>query len=192
MSFSLVTIVYDDGNFDAKSTCKRISDVHNSGVASGLAFETIIIDNSKRPIVEIQNLACDINAKYQWCEGYNTYHGQGMNIAANLSSMDAIIYFCSGHCRVIHASWIADILAPLSDPKCGICGTLSVCSYPCVTGVINGNTDWHIQGAITAMRRELLIKFPYGNRFPHTYSDVSMCVTLINAGFKLIDVPSVH
>ena len=194
MSISLVTIVFDDGSFDADSVCKRIADVNASGVVSGLPFELVVIDNSPRPIREIQNLACDFSAKYQWCDGYNTYHGQAMNIAARLAEMDAIVYFCSGHCEVLDHSWLTDIVDPLADPLCGIAGSIGPCLYDRISA---DPKDWkipqkHIQGAICAMRRELMLEYPYGNRFPHNYSDVSMCLTLVNAGYRLVNVPSVR
>lgn len=194
MSFSLVTIVYDDGDFNADAVCQRITSVHASGVASGLPFDVIVIDNSPRPIVEIQNLCGDLNAIHQWNGGFNVYHGGAMNIAAKLSQRDSIIYFCAGHGRVIDPTWIADILAPLADPKCGIAGCMGPCLYDRISA---DPQDWkipqqHIQGAIAAMRRETMLAVPYGNRFPHNYSDVDQCLTLLKRGYYLAEVPSVR
>lgn len=194
MSFSLVTIVYNSGDFDADDVCQRIASVHASGVASGLPVDLIVIDNSPRPIVEIQNLCCDLGAIHQWNGGFNVYHGGAMNIAAKLSQRDSIIYFCAGHGRVIDPTWIEDILKPLDDPKCGIAG----CLGPCLFDRISADPrDWkipqqHIQGAICAMRRETLLEVPYGNRFPHNYSDVSMTLALLKKGYYLANVPSIR
>ena len=191
---SLVTIVFDDGTFYADDVCQRIETVHASGVASGLPFDLIVVDNSPRPITAIQNLCCDLDAIHQWNGGYNVYHGGAMNIAATLSKRAAIVYFCAGHGRVLDHSWIADILAPLADPRCGIAGCLGHCLFDRISA---DPRDWkipqqHIQGAIAAMRREVLLSIPYANRFPHNYSDVSMSLTLLKNGYHLADVPSVR
>lgn len=192
--FSLVTIVYDDGNFNAVDVCQRIRAVHGSGIASGLPFDLIVLDNSPRPITDIQNLCCELNTTYQWNDGYNIYHGGAMNIAAKLSQRESIIYFCAGHGHVIDHSWITDILSPLADPRCGISGSIAPCLFDRISA---DPRDWripqqHIQGAIAAMRRETLLTVPYGNRFPHNYSDVSMTLTLLKKGYYLANVPSIR
>jgi GT2 family glycosyltransferase len=196
MSFSLVTVVYNNESdaFNAEDVCNRISTVHASGIASGLSFDLIIIDNSPRSIDSIKNLACKLNAIYRWNDGYNVFHSGGMNIAAKMSDKDHIVYFCSSHGRVIDHSWITDLLAPLSNPLCGMSG----CTGPCLFDRISPDPadhkrrQWHVQGAIMAMRRDLLLEVPYGNRFPHNYSDVSMSLELLKRGYHFINVPSVR
>lgn len=192
-SFSIVTVVHDSGHFNIADVSQRIRNAHASGVASGLPFEVIVIDNSPTPIPEIKALADELGAIHKFCDGYNTYHGDSMNIAAKLSSMEAIIYLCASHGRVIDHTWIADILAPLADPRVGIAG----CVGPCLFAIVAENPgevinpQIHVQGAVAAMRRETMLKHPYSHRFPFEYSDVKMSLNLLLAGYTLANVPSI-
>jgi len=196
MDVALVSVVHDagDGTFHYEKVSQCITSVHNSAMVYGRQFDLIIIDNSKSPIYEMQRLACSLDAIYKWCDGYNTFHGPSMNMAARMSAREAIIYFCSVHGRVVDDGWLGDILAPLSNSRCGIAGCLASCIFDRVSG---DPVDWHrpqlhIQGAIAAMRRDVLLRVPYSHRFPFEYSDVQMSLSLIQKGFTLDNVDSIR
>ena len=193
MTYSLVTIVHDDGkcNFDAIEN--RIKAVNQSAVVSGSFFELLVIDNSKNKVTRINRLVEELGGMYHWCDGYNTFHGPSMNIAAELVSQEAVIYFCANHGKIFDPSWVQDILLPLEDTSCGMAGCITSCLFDRVSGDPGDRNrrQEHVQGAIAAIRRDTLLEVPYSHRFPFEYSDVIMSLDLVRNGYYLGNVPSI-
>lgn len=189
MTFSLTTIVHQNSDFEFEAVRKRIEDAFESAILTRMDFDLIVIDNSLTPINEIRTLSSRLGAIYRWCDGYNTFYGPSLNMAAEMSNKESLIYFCANHGRMIDPTWISDLLVSLDDPKVGIAGCVAPCPFS-IVGTVR-EPQLHVQGGVFAMRRDVLLAHPFSHRFPFEYSDVRMSLTLLEHGYRLRHVRTI-
>lgn len=154
----------------------------------GPTTQTIVIDNSPQPTEGIVADVC------HWNGGENNFWGGAINQAVQLATGAYFIHFSARRTRVRNQRWMRTILAPLSDPSCGMAGPVQACYYGQQIGETNprpGQPEMHVQQSIFAARTEVLRRFPWGDKFPHVYSDVWQSWSLINGGMHLVNVPDV-
>jgi hypothetical protein len=125
---------------------------------------------------------------YVWNNGRNDAYAGALNRMVSLARYPNFVYVCSGHGKLYDPTWLADILVPLADPRCGQAGTVAVSNYQ---DIGRQGFGWHIQGGLFAARTEVLRKFPYSPKYPHLYSDVWMSRELEDHGYRLMGVPTV-
>lgn len=159
--------------------------------------EIIVIDNSQRRLDRLAELVAGLpwKSRYLWHEGRNLLYGPSLNLAATLAEHPFILYACTHHGRMHDPSWIEDIIAPMwSDDRIAMCGHLFPSSPPGVLGFADtGQPRVHVQGGVLATRTAIIRRFPYHDReWAHGGSDVWQCYRLMNEGFVLHDVPTVH
>lgn len=125
---------------------------------------------------------------YVWNGGRNEAYGGALNRIIRLARYPNFVYICSSHGRLHDPTWLEDILAPLEDPRCGQAGTIAVSNYEYIG---RKGFGWHVQGGIFAARTEVLRNFPYGEEYPHLYSDIWLSRILEDNHYRLAGVPSV-
>ena len=153
----------------------------------GPSTQTIVIDNSP---ARAAGIVADI---HHWNEGVNKFWGGGINIAVQLATGEHMIHFSSQRSRVRDHRWMKALLAPLANPNCGMAGPVQAVRFHLI-GEQNprpGQPEVHIQQSVFAARVKTLKKFPWGETYIHTYSDVWQSWSMIAGGLNLVNVPEV-
>lgn len=152
--------------------------------------EIICVDNSTthdctmvKPLAE-----SGVPFTYVWNGGRNEAYGGAINRMMTLARYPHFVYVCSGHGKLHDPTWLEDIIAPLSEPRCGQSGTIAPSNYE---DIGRHGWGWHVQGGLFAARTEVLRKFPYSAKYPHLHSDVWLSRELEDNGYRLVGVPSV-
>ncbi len=175
--------------------------------ALGQPWKLTVVDNS----AERSDLLAElVGTDYLWQEGRNLMYGPSLNLAVpRHPAADFVLYVCTKHGMMRDTSWIADLLAPFSDPDVMMSGHLRGSNSP--TGVAHDGgpgCEWvrehfkfmegehervpqHIQGGVWMARTGILLRFPYPVQFPHSYTDHLITWQILKAGYKCADVPSV-
>jgi GT2 family glycosyltransferase len=167
----------------------------------GLDAELIVIDNSETTSVQLADALITaeidgIRTRYQWQLGNNLWYGPAMNAAINLASRPYLLYVCTNHGFSRDPSWAMDLLTPLvqDDTRTvAMTGCLQAAGPPEAHGFPATLPQIHVQGGVFAARRDVLRAFPYPDgEYAHWGADIHVCFTLMNAGFTLVDVPTVR
>ncbi len=164
--------------------------------ACRLPAELIVVDNSSRPSPLILSTlaAAGVPHIYRWL-GRNDQYGPAINWAAQVARFDRLIYVCAEHGRMLHPSWLPDIIAPLEDERVGMAGCIQPSGdAPRKVGDIArqpGVRDEHIQGGIFAARTATLRTQPYSAEYAHLYSDLWISAAMQARGLQLVHVPSI-
>lgn len=159
-------------------------------------FQVIIIDNSD----EDKRASCGILDSFRLsyvCKwpGTNIMYGPAMNLAVQTCVYPYLVYMCSNHGQMYDPTWIDDLVMPLTgNERIAMTGSQYPSGDPSKLGFPDDLPQCHIQGGIFAARTEALLKYPYtmDERYIHWGSDVYQGFQLLNAGFILYDVPTIH
>jgi hypothetical protein len=125
---------------------------------------------------------------------HNIGYGGALNKAAAQCRGDVFVYFSSNRAKMYDREWLARIVAPLSDPNCGMAGSVRPCQFdriarrPCDIW----EPQIHVQGGVFAARTAVLRENPWSPYFPQVFSDVYQAWNLIKSGFYLADVAEVQ
>jgi hypothetical protein len=163
---------------------------------SQLDAELIVIDNSDEPsgpLADATVCVPNMIGRYYWQRGDNLLYGPSLNLAVTMTSRPYLLYVCTNHGHARDATWASDLLAPLADPAVGMTGCLQDAGPPENAGFSPDLPHVHIQGGVFAARTEVLRSHPYPDgEYAHWGADIYECFTLMQAGYKLIDVPTVR
>lgn len=188
---TLVTVLYRP---DWNRTGCILRDALGAAEACGFTAELLILDNSPNPTVEALGLAAaDKRVRVIWNQGFNTYIGGALTTAVRESRGDAFVYVCASHGLVNDPTWLADLVAPLTDEKVALAGHVHPCEFNRVAAVPEDiiEPQIHVQGGVWSARTELLRKIGLSHRFPFEFCDVDLSRRCLAAGYQLASVPSV-
>ena len=165
---SLVTITHDPSTV----TLRNVDQILEVARETHPDVETLVIDTSM----------------------HNIGYGGALNQAAAHCRGDLVVYFSSNRARMLDKRWLSRIIAPLSDPNCGMSGCVRPCSFACIAR--QPCDIWqpqiHIQGGVFAARSAVLRENPWSPNFPQVHSDVYQSWNLMKSGYWLADVPEVQ
>uniref|UniRef100_A0A7C4LLN2 Glycosyltransferase n=1 Tax=Schlesneria paludicola TaxID=360056 RepID=A0A7C4LLN2_9PLAN len=117
---TLCTILYQP---DWSRTGKVIEQNLAALDACDLTGELVIVDNSPAPTTPAIGLAAhDRRVRLLWNDGYNLYIAGALSRVLREARGGTLVYFCASHGLVHDLTWLADMLAPLDDPKVGAAG----------------------------------------------------------------------
>jgi hypothetical protein len=163
-----------------------------------LEAELIVVDNSVARLDRLANAVLDngaFEARYCWQGGQNRMYGPSLNLAVSLARHPYLLYACSNHGHSFDPTWPRDLLQPLVDDAAGkvaMAGSLQASAAPADLGFSARLPAMHVQGGVFAARSELLRAHPYPDgRYAHWGSDIYQSFQLMEAGFQLVDVPTV-
>ncbi len=163
-----------------------------------LDAELIVVDNSVARLDRLANAVLHngaFAARYCWQGGQNLMYGPSLNLAAGLARHPYLLYACANHGRSFDPTWPWDLLQPLVDDGAGkvaMAGSLQASSAPADLGFPACLPAVHVQGGVFAARRALLRSHPYPDGpYAHWGSDVYQSFQLMQAGYRLADVPTV-
>ncbi len=164
-----------------------------------LDAELVVIDNSEARLDRLADAVLHtgaIPASYRWNEGKNLMYGPSMNAAISMSTKPLLLYACAAHGQMHDPTWAWDLLQPLvEDPtgKVAMCGSLAESGAPSNMGFPD-SLEWvHVQGGLFAARTEVLRVYPYPESdYAHWGSDVFQGFQLTEAGYRLVDVPTIR
>jgi hypothetical protein len=159
-------------------------------------FEVLVADNSPRydrGLADLLADRCPHPHGYKWNNGLNLQYARAMNLLAAAARHPVFVYVCAAHGRMLDPGWLADLVAPLADPRVAMAGTVLPVVPDERQGFLGGGVEpVHVQGGVFAARTDLLRRFPYDPRFPHLFSDVWVSWKLQREGYQLADVPAVR
>lgn len=167
----------------------------------GFDAELIVIDNSRTTSAELADALITaevdgVRTRYQWQLGNNLMYGPAMNLAITLSTRPYLLYVCTNHGYSRDPSWAMDLLTPLIEDDTrtvAMTGCLQDAGPPEAHGFPATLPPIHVQGGVFAARRDVLRAFPFPDgEYAHWGADIHVCFALLNAGFTLIDVPTVR
>ena len=146
----------------------------------------IIVDHSQTPTTGLL-------VEPHWRGGANGGYGGGINYAANEIREGALVYFSSNRSVMHDSNWIDDITAPLTNPRCGIAGTVAPCSFDRIARRPDDifEPQIHVQGGCWAAMAEVICECPVSPYFPQVFSDVYLSWAILKSGRKLVDVPTI-
>jgi predicted O-methyltransferase YrrM len=159
--------------------------------------EVVVFDNSR---TRLERLACQVEglgavpAAYRWNDGRNLYYGPTLNLAVASSDREFLLYVCANHGRMHHPGWIDDLLAPFvaDDGRLAMAGSYYPSGRPSGLGFPDSLPHVHVQGGVFLARRSVLATHRYpADRLAHWGSDVYESYALMQAGYRLVDVPTV-
>jgi len=158
-------------------------------------FQLIIIDNSY-PCVDIDlRKIKDFGVTLVYLQPTkNLMYGPSINLALEHAAHEFMVYLCTNHGRMNDTTWLQDILDPLvKDPKAAMTGSTYPSCPPSKMGFSTHLPHQHIQGGIFAAKTEILRKYSYtsDSRWIHGGSDIYQSYRLMEAGYKLVNVPSI-
>jgi len=163
-----------------------------------LDAELIVVDNSPARLDRLANAVLDNGAfagRYCWEGGRNLMYGPSLNLAASLARHPYLLYACAAHGQSFDPTWAWDLLRPLiddGDGEVGMAGSLQASGSPADLGFPASLPPVHVQGGVFAARSELIRSHPYPHGpYAHWGSDVYQSFQLMQAGFRLADVPTV-
>jgi hypothetical protein len=161
-----------------------------------LKAEIIAIDNSPRRSWQLAAAVEDNGSfpgRYRWQGGRNLCYGPAMNQAVMLAQYPHLLYVCANHGRCIDPSWPLDLLVPLDRDMVAMTGSLQDSGPPENLGFPPELPPLHIQGGVFAARTELLRRHPYPTgKYAHYGSDIYLSLRLVQAGWQLVDVPTIQ
>jgi hypothetical protein len=181
---------------DVRGALRRISGLLTALRHCQLDAELIAIDNSPRRSWQIAAAVQDNGSfpgRYCWQSGRNLCYGPAMNKAVLLARHPHLLYICANHGKSIDPTWPLDLLEPLADDTVAMTGSLQDTGPPENLGFPPELPPLHVQGGIFAARTELLRRHPYPNgEYAHHGSDIYISLRLVQAGWRLADVPTVE
>lgn len=169
----------------------------------GFDAELIVIDNSERrcekllqAVRDVARPGTEVNHVHHRWQPENPMYGPSLNTAVTLATRPYLLYVCTNHGFARDPSWAMDLLTPLvaDDTRTvAMTGSLQDAGPPEEQGFPATLPHIHVQGGVFAARRDVLRAFPYPDgEYAHFGADLHVCFALLNAGFKLIDVPTVR
>jgi GT2 family glycosyltransferase len=191
MDVTLTTILYQP---DWSRTGKIIEQNLAALEACGVAGELVIVDNSPAPTTPAIGLAAhDRRVRLLWNDGYNLYIAGALSRVLCEARGRKLVYFCASHGLLHDPTWLADMLAPLDDPKTGAAGCVLPCEFnrvaACPADIIEPQV--HVQGGFWSARLDVLSELGFSHRFPFEFCDVDLSRRLIAAGYQLANVPTI-
>lgn len=188
---SAVMIAY---NNEYKALIRLIRDLMPA--LRGFDAELIVVDNSAQRCQLLAEAVARARVEHHYCwqNGENLYFGPAMNVAVKLARHPYLAYVCTNHGHSYHHSWLADLIAPLlADETVAMTGTIAAAGPPANMGFDPSLPEVHIQGGVFAARTDALRAHPYPNgAYAHGGADLYECFSLLAAGHKLVDVPTVR
>ena len=164
-----------------------------------LDAELIIVDNSVARLDRLANAVLEngtFDADYRWQGGENLMYGPSLNLAVSLARHPYLLYACANHGQSFDPTWPWDLLQPLVNDgtgKVAMTGSLRPSCAPAALGFPACLPAVHVQGGVFAARTELLRSHPYPDgQYAHWGSDVYHSFRLMQAGWRLVDVPTVN
>ena len=158
--------------------------------------EVIVVDNSPTRSPSLEGNLADIpgvDGRYYWQGGANLWYGPAMNLAVKLATKPYVLYVCTNHGHSIDPTWALDLLAPLADETVGMTGCLQDAGPPEACDFPETLPHLHVQGGVFAARRDVLLQYPYPDgQYAHFGADLCECFQLMQAGFRLVDVPTIR
>ncbi len=174
---------------------------------TGLNTVVTVVDNS---VTSSDDLSRRFGNDYVWNDGKNLMYGGAINQAVARVPSDFVLYCCSRHGRAYDPTWVIDILSPVVKlPEVGQAGHLMGSNSP--QGLVQWagpGYEWvkdkywfeeggtqvvppHVQGGVFAAKTELMLRFPYPEKFNHMYSDHILTWEILKAGFKVYNIPTI-
>lgn len=154
--------------------------------------QIIVIDNSPRCSWHLAYAVAGAGGEYHWQGGTNLFYGPAMNRAVKLATHSRLLYVCSNHGEARDPTWPDDLLAAIDDPQVAMAGTLWPSGDPLAVGFSNDLPRHHVQGGVFAARRDALLEHPYPEgEFAHYGADLVVCFQLMEAGYQIVDVPTI-
>lgn len=203
----IVHVVLICFNNDQQTLLRWDHDVYPGVIMLDRPYKVTIVDNSVQKSALLEK---KFGNRYLWQNGRNLYYGGALNLAVSCElNAQYLLYVCSCHGRSFDHSWICDILAPMeSNPTIGQCGHLvgsnspegisQDLKVPWVKDKFGFIDDYgqsyvpqHVQGGVFAAKNDLMLRFPYPPELLHMYSDHWLTWSIIKAGFRCINVPSI-
>lgn len=169
---------------------------------AGQEYAVTCVDNSP---VDSPLLAETFGTGYLWQGGRNLMYGPSLNLAVSRVPSTFVLYACTRHGRALDATWVRDLVDPMSvEPRVGMTGHLLGSSAPETVARETG-CAWvrdayrfedgvrpHVQGGVFAARTACLLAHPYPPDIPHAYTDHIITWALLKAGYRCVDVPTVR
>lgn len=195
-----VTAVVIAHNNEAEGIVRIVRDVLPSlrHLAPLIDAELVVVDNSEvssARLAEVVRRNGDLAGEYVWNGGDNLLYGPSLNLAAGVASSPFLLYACSRHGLMHDPTWAWDLLAPLRDESAAVAmtGSLRPSGSPTAMGFAGGLAPVHVQGGVFAARTAAIRDNPYpGGDYAHWGSDVYQSFQLMQAGYRLMDVPTVN
>jgi GT2 family glycosyltransferase len=156
--------------------------------------ELIVIDNSPDRLERLATAVAGngLPYRYVWTPG-NLMYGPGINFAVSLARHRYLVYVCANHGEAFDPTWIGDLLAPFTDDQVAMTGCLQDSGPPESYGFPADLFNRHIQGGVFAARTDALATRPYSHGdYQHWGADVHVCFRLVEAGWRLVDVPTIR
>ena len=159
-------------------------------------WQLIVIDNSTTRSHQLAAQVAHYDGHYEWLRGHNLLYGPSLNLAVSLARHPSLLYVCSEHGRSHDGTWVYDLLRPMICDSTGLVamtGCLQDAGPPEDHGFPEDLPHIHIQGGVFAARTDLLRSYPYPtDQHKHWGADIIECFTLLDAGYRLVDVPTIR
>ncbi len=157
------------------------------------------VDNSRN---RSQMLADLFKDDYLWQGGNNLKYGASLNLSVpRHPDADYVLYVCTAHGKMLHPTWIQDLLAPMiHDPEVGQTGWLMGSNSPEGVAWAGGSgCEWvaekyrfedgvrqHIQGGVFAARTELMLEVHVDRM--HAFRQSALCIASRREAATIQDV----